>query len=904
MAEAQPSRPDRSATPFDLGDLRGRDGPQTEQILDDRVLGPLLHCSEQFVALALVLVLRVPLAVAAQADPLLQVVESEQVVLPGAVDHAQHVMALGGPERFGAVRLLLLGVAPLGSAEDRVLELLDTQLVQRGSEVCLFEIEVGPDLRAHLVDLPVARVQPGGAVAFDQVVHDVAGDLHHVVAPLAAEQDVAAQLVDRFALLVHHVVVLEQVLADLEVPTLDLRLGAHDGPVHHAGLDRHAFLHAEPFHQRLDPVRSEDPHQVVLQGEVEARGAGIALAARTTAELVVDATRLVPLGAEDVQAAGGHHLFPLRGAEFPVAGEGLGVAFRVLVRVHVGQGQLFGVAAEDDVRAAARHVGGDRHRAAAACLGHDRRLALVVLRVQHHVPDPLPLEQPRQHLAVLDGDGAYQHRLAVLPAVLDLLDHGVPLLWRGAVHEIRAVFADHGLVGRHDDDVEVVDLAELAGLGVGRSGHAGQLLVQTEVVLERDRCQRLVFALDPHAFLGFDRLVQAVGPAPAGHLAAGELVDDHDLAVLDQVLDVAPVEVVRAQPLVDRVQHVHVLHLEQVADAQELLDLRRAFVRECRGTRLLVADEISGRVLPVALANFLAALESGDDPVDQRVLLGRLLRRAGDDQRRSRLVDQDRVDLVHDREVVASLDHGRQRELHVVAQVVEAELVVRPVGDVRAVCPLALLVGQAVLDRADVQTEELVDLPHPLGVPARQVVVHGDHMDAVAGQGVEVDGQSGNERLALAGLHLRDLPPVENDAAQQLDVVVPHSQGPARGLADGGECGHQQIVEAGALVEPGAGLAGATAQLIVAQRLELRLEGVDRIDERLEPLQIAVVLAAEDSGERSGDHRLVPVRACTTPAPPEGSPIRGSWVSGLMGCYPWSRKNSNGSRGSPSRRTS
>ena len=32
------------------------------------------------------------------------------------------------------------------------------------------------------------------------------------------------------------------------------------------------------------------PHQVVLQGEVEARGAGIALAARTTAKLVVDAT--------------------------------------------------------------------------------------------------------------------------------------------------------------------------------------------------------------------------------------------------------------------------------------------------------------------------------------------------------------------------------------------------------------------------------------------------------------------------------------------------------------------------------------------------------------------------------------------------------------------------------------
>ena len=93
--------------------------------------------------------------------------------------------------------------------------------------------------------------------------------------------------------------------------------------------------------------------------------------------------------------------------------------------------------------------------------------------------------------------------------------------------------------------------------------------------------------------------MQAVRPAPAGHFPPRELVDDHDLAVLHQVLDIAPVEVVRAQSLVDRVQHIHVLHLVQVADAEELLDLGRAFVGEGRGVRLLVADEIAGRVLPV-----------------------------------------------------------------------------------------------------------------------------------------------------------------------------------------------------------------------------------------------------------------------------------------------------------------
>ncbi len=38
--------------------------------------------------------------------------------------------------------------------------------------------------------------------------------------------------------------------------------------------------------------------------DVEARAAGVALAAGAAAELVVDAARLVALGADDVQAAG------------------------------------------------------------------------------------------------------------------------------------------------------------------------------------------------------------------------------------------------------------------------------------------------------------------------------------------------------------------------------------------------------------------------------------------------------------------------------------------------------------------------------------------------------------------------------------------------------------------------
>ena len=122
------------------------------------------------------------------------------------------------------------------------------------------------------------------------------------VADMALE-DLATQRVDALALLVHHVVVLEQVLATLEVLRLDLLLGALDGLGDHAVLDRHAFFHAEPLHQARDAVGAEDAHQVVFERQVEARGAGVALTAGAAAQLVVDAPRLVALGADDVQAA-------------------------------------------------------------------------------------------------------------------------------------------------------------------------------------------------------------------------------------------------------------------------------------------------------------------------------------------------------------------------------------------------------------------------------------------------------------------------------------------------------------------------------------------------------------------------------------------------------------------------
>ncbi len=174
----------------------------------------------------------------------------------------------------------------------------------------------------------------------------------------------------------------------------------------------------------------------------------------------------------------------------------------------------------------------------------------------------------------------------------------------------------------------------------------------------------------------------------------------------------------------------------------------------------------------------------------------------------------------------------RKLELHVVAQVVEAELVVRPVGNVRRVRHLTLGIRQLVLDDANRQSEEPVDFAHPLRVAAGEVVVDGHDVDALALDGVQIRRKRRHQRLALAGLHLGDLAFVKDSAADKLHVEVPHVQRTAAGFPDDGEGFNQQVVRRLAVGDPALEFRGPAAQLLVRQRLGGRFERIDLRDER------------------------------------------------------------------------
>ena len=179
---------------------------------------------------------------------------------------------------------------------------------------------------------------------------------------------------------------------------------------------------------------------------------------------------------------------------------------------------------------------------------------------------------------------------------LNFVGGGVIFFLLRPIDDVGILETQHCLVGRDDHHFQIIDLVELGCFGFRRAGHAGQLFVHAEIVLEGDGGERLVFALDLDVFLGFDRLVQSVGPAAAGHQAAGELVDDDDFAVFHHVLDVALVERVRFDRGVDVVLQVPVLRVGNVADAQQLLDFFPALVGDRDAAVLFVDHEVAGEV--------------------------------------------------------------------------------------------------------------------------------------------------------------------------------------------------------------------------------------------------------------------------------------------------------------------
>ena len=176
--------------------------------------------------------------------------------------------------------------------------------------------------------------------------------------------------------------------------------------------------------------------------------------------------------------------------------------------------------------------------------------------------------------------------------------------------------------------------------------------------------------------------MQAVAEASSIHETSGELVYDEDLAVLYDVVDVFLHEEVRTESLMYVVVELHVVRIREVVDLEVGLAELDSFV--CQ------------RHLIVLLFNLVvrSLIEGLYEGVGIPVHHAGVNASSGNDERCSGFIDEDRVDLVDDGIVELSLCELLLVRDHVVAQVVETELIVGAVCDVGHV----LVVSRLTLD--------------------------------------------------------------------------------------------------------------------------------------------------------------------------------------------------------------
>ncbi|MCG3775496.1 MAG: hypothetical protein JW395_2336 [Nitrospira sp.] len=189
------------------------------------------------------------------------------------VDDLEHEGLFQEPHQFRAQILF----SPIVRLAHMCAEVFDQGVAPYGAKRLPAVILVLGDVEAELAmhefgepfHIPLFGILFRRAIDVQRGLHQTVDHVAKIVFQIRPAQDGAPVMVNHLALLVHDVVVLQQLFPDIEVVALDLLLGIGDSPGDHAMFDRDTFFHAELEHQLGDPLGGEDTHQVVFQRQIE-----------------------------------------------------------------------------------------------------------------------------------------------------------------------------------------------------------------------------------------------------------------------------------------------------------------------------------------------------------------------------------------------------------------------------------------------------------------------------------------------------------------------------------------------------------------------------------------------------------------------------------------------------------
>ena len=258
----------RGETVLDLPAFLRNDADAVHELRNVR-LDLMNHFLEHIVALDLVFHKRIALSVGAQIDALAQHVHMVEMLHPLVVHDAEHDNLFQFPHDARRKLRLPRCIVVLCNLHKRFAQLV----AAHGLQLFLFQRAFRRVNAFRILDQPVQRPFLRIQLLVGVLVHlrldDFLDHVHDALAKILALQHLAALRIDDLALLVHHVVVFEHVLAHVEIPRFHFLLRVLNRAGDNGMFDGLVFLHAKRVHHLRDAVGGKKPHEVVLQGQVK-----------------------------------------------------------------------------------------------------------------------------------------------------------------------------------------------------------------------------------------------------------------------------------------------------------------------------------------------------------------------------------------------------------------------------------------------------------------------------------------------------------------------------------------------------------------------------------------------------------------------------------------------------------
>ena len=173
-----------------------------------------------------------------------------------------------------------------------------------------------------------------------------------------------------------------------------------------------------------------------------------------------------------------------------------------------------------------------------------------------------------------------------------------------------------------------------------------------------------------------------------------------------------------------------------------------------------------------SLPLFLFAYKMNRQTVRQVISRLGVVRRPRNNQRRSRFVDQRRIDFVHDCKVTGTLHLIDRSHLHIVAQIIKSKFARCSIDHIAGVCGslFARSLHMHWMNRTDCQTDGIEKWESPITISLNEIVIHGDDMDLLLFRSRQVTRHRTNDCFSFACFHFGDTPFAQNNSANDLHI--------------------------------------------------------------------------------------------------------------------------------------